>query len=311
MAGIRILGHGLSQGDEVISNFDLEKIVRTSDSWIREKTGIEQRFFSKNKSNLDMAEEAAVRAIENSSVEAKDIDLILVCTFTPDYATPSVACGIAGRLNLGEGVMCLDINAACSGFVYGLSFAKSMLETKSAKCVLLIGSEKISPLLDMEDRGTCILFGDGAGALILAEDSCGEFESSAGVLYDDEVLFCERFEPRVSMKGQEVYRFAVNKVPETIRTVLEKSGSFVEDVDWFIFHQANLRIIDSAAAKLKIPANKLYKNIQMYGNTSGASIGICIAEMREKGLLKNGMKVVCCGFGAGLTYGAAVFTVGE
>ena len=302
MSGIRILGHGLSQGDEVISNFDLEKIVRTSDSWIREKTGIEKRFFSKNKSNLDMAEEAAVRAIENSNVKAKDIDLILVCTFTPDYATPSVACGIAGRLNLGEGVMCLDINAACSGFVYGLSFAKSMLETKSAKCVLLIGSEKISPLLDMEDRGTCILFGDGAGALLLAEDSRGEFA---------EVLFCDRFEPRVSMKGQEVYRFAVNKVPETIRAVLEKSGYSVEDVDWFVFHQANLRIIDSAAAKLKITENKLYKNIQMYGNTSGASIGICMAEMREKGLLKNGMKVVCCGFGAGLTYGAAVFTVGE
>ncbi len=311
MSGIKILGYGLSQGDKIVSNSDLEKIIDTSDSWIREKTGIERRFFSVEKNNLDMAEEAAKRAVENSDVKVCDIDLILVCTFTPDYATPSVACGVAGRLNLGKGVMCMDINAACSGFVYGLNIAKAMLESKASKCVLLIGSEKISPLLNMEDRSSCILFGDGAGALILGADEEGLFESSSGVLYDDEILFCDRSNPKVSMRGQEVYRFAVNKVPEIIREVMAKGGCSAEDVDRFVFHQANLRIIDSAAAKLKIPENKIYKNVQNYGNTSGASIGICMAEMMEKGLLKAGMKVVCCGFGAGLTYGATFFTVGE
>lgn len=310
MAGIKILGYGLSRGDEKVTNFDLEKKVDTSDEWIREKTGIESRFFARNKTNLDMAAEAGNGAIERSGIRASDIDLVLVCTLTPDYATPSVSCGVAERLGIGNGAMCLDMNAACSGFVYGLTVAKSMLESGNATCVLIIGSEKLSPLLNMQDRGTCILFGDGAGALILKEDPDGEFCSLSGNMYSDEVLYCERFDPAIKMKGQEVYRFVVNKVPESINAVLEKTGKSVEEIDRFILHQANHRIIHSAANKLKIPRDKIFENVQIYGNTSGASVAICMAEMLEKGLLKRGMRAVACGFGAGLTYGSVLFTVG-
>ncbi len=310
MSGIKILGHGISQGDEKVTNFDLEKLVETSDEWIREKTGIESRFFARNKTNLDMAAEAGAEAIENSGIRASEIDLVLVCTLTPDYATPSVSCGVAKRLGIGQDAMCLDINAACSGFVYGLTVARSMLASGNAKCVLAIGSEKLSPLLNMKDRGTCVLFGDGAGALILKEDRGGEFYSISGNEYSDDVLYCDRFNPAITMKGQEVYRFAVNKVPETINAVMRLAGREVSEIDAFILHQANHRIIHSAAAKLKIPPGKIFENVQRYGNTSGASVAICMAEMLEKGLLERGMRAIACGFGAGLTYGSALFTVG-
>ncbi|MDD6298491.1 beta-ketoacyl-ACP synthase 3 [Hornefia butyriciproducens] len=309
MAGIKITGYGCAHGDRTVTNEELARVVDSSDAWIRSRTGIESRYFADNRSNLDMACEAAEMALQRWGGDRGAVDLLLVCTFTPDLATPSVACGAAGRLGLSQKVMCLDINGACSGFVYGCTLAHAMLTAGDARCALVIGSEKISPLMDLTERGSAILFGDGAGAVVLEADGTKEFASYSDCIPESETLFCERFDPAIMMKGQDVYRFAVNAVPESIYGVLRRAGRRVEDVDWFICHQANLRILRSVAGKLDVGMEHFYVNIQRYGNTSAASVAICLSEMLEKGLLKPGQRVVITGFGAGLTCGSILLTV--
>ena len=279
----------------------------TSDEWIREKSGIESRWFADGQSNADIACEASLKAIEESGLSARDIDAVIVCTFTADKATPGVATEICGMLGLREDVLATDVNGACSGFIYGAIVANALLHTGSYQNILLVGSETISSFMSMKDRGTDVLFGDGAGAAVctLREDAL--FAHLECVISDSEVLYCERFEQRISMQGQEVYRFAVNKIPEVTQELLDQNGVNKDDVDFFIFHQANKRIIRSIASKLGVPIEKCFMDLEEYGNTSAASVAIAMADMRDKGLLKPGMLAVSVGFGAGLTYGGMLF----
>ena len=279
----------------------------TSDEWIREKSGIESRWFADGQSNADIACEASLKAIEESGLSARDIDAVIVCTFTADKATPGVATEICGMLGLREDVLATDVNGACSGFIYGAIVANALLHTGSYQNILLVGSETISSFMSMKDRGTDVLFGDGAGAAVCTLREDAFFAHLEGVISDSEVLYCERFEQRISMQGQEVYRFAVNKIPEVTQELLDQNGVNKDDVDFFIFHQANKRIIRSIASKLGVPIEKCFMDLEEYGNTSAASVAIAMADMRDKGLLKPGMLAVSVGFGAGLTYGGMLF----
>ena len=304
---MKFIGTGLAHGKRKVLNDDLAKIMDTSDEWIREKSGIESRWFADGQSNADIACEASLKAIEESGLSARDIDAVIVCTFTADKATPGVATEICGMLGLREDVLATDVNGACSGFIYGAIVANALLHTGSYQNILLVGSETISSFMSMKDRGTDVLFGDGAGAAVCTLREDGFFAHLEGVISDSEVLYCERFEQRISMQGQEVYRFAVNKIPEVTKELLDQNGVNKDDVDFFIFHQANKRIIRSIASKLGVPIEKCFMDLEEYGNTSAASVAIAMADMRDKGLLKPGMLAVSVGFGAGLTYGGMLF----
>ena len=304
---MKFIGTGLAHGKRKVLNDDLAKIMDTSDEWIREKSGIESRWFADGQSNADIACEASLKAIEESGLSALDIDAVIVCTFTADKATPGVATEICGMLGLREDVLATDVNGACSGFIYGAIVANALLHTGSYQNILLVGSETISSFMSMKDRGTDVLFGDGAGAAVCTLREDAYFAHLEGVISDSEVLYCERFEQRISMQGQEVYRFAVNKIPEVTQELLDQNGVNKDDVDFFIFHQANKRIIRSIASKLRVPIEKCFMDLEEYGNTSAASVAIAMADMRDKGLLKPGMLAVSVGFGAGLTYGGMLF----
>ena len=304
---MKFIGTGLAHGKRKVLNDDLAKIMDTSDEWIREKSGIESRWFADGQSNADIACEASLKAIEESGLSARDIDAVIVCTFTADKATPGVATEICGMLGLREDVLATDVNGACSGFIYGAIVANALLHTGSYQNILLAGSETISSFMSMKDRGTDVLFGDGAGAAVCTLREDAFFAHLEGVISDSEVLYCERFEQRISMQGQEVYRFAVNKIPEVTQELLDQNGVNKDDVDFFIFHQANKRIIRSIASKLGVPIEKCFMDLEVYGNTSAASVAIAMADMRDKGLLKPGMLAVSVGFGAGLTYGGMLF----
>lgn len=304
---MKFIGTGLAHGKKKVLNDDLAKIMDTSDEWIREKSGIESRWFADGQSNADIACEASLKAIEESGLSARDIDAVIVCTFTADKATPGVATEICGMLGLREDVLATDVNGACSGFIYGAIVTNALLHTGSYQNILLVGSETISSFMSMKDRGTDVLFGDGAGAAVCTLREDAFFAHLEGVISDSEVLYCERFEQRISMQGQEVYRFAVNKIPEVTKELLDQNGVNKDDVDFFIFHQANKRIIRSIASKLGVPIEKCFMDLEEYGNTSAASVAIAMADMRDKGLLKPGMLAVSVGFGAGLTYGGMLF----
>lgn len=304
---MKFIGTGLAHGKKKVLNDDLAKIMDTSDEWIREKSGIESRWFADGQSNADIACEASLKAIEESGLSARNIDAVIVCTFTADKATPGVATELCGMLGLREDVLATDVNGACSGFIYGAIVANALLHTGSYQNILLVGSETISSFMSMKDRGTDVLFGDGAGAAVCTLRDDAFFAHLEGVISDSEVLYCERFEQRISMQGQEVYRFAVNKIPEVTQELLDQNGVHKDDVDFFIFHQANKRIIRSIASKLGVHIEKCFMDLEEYGNTSAASVAIAMSDMRDKGLLKPGMLAVSVGFGAGLTYGGMLF----
>lgn len=308
MEGIKIIGAGSAKGDIAVTNGDMEKLVDTSDEWIRSKSGIRSRFFAENLSNADMAYEAAREALEDAAVLPEEIYACIVCTFTPDNHTPGVSCEVAGRLGLPENVLSFDINGACSGFIYGCAVAAGLaagLPDKALpKYILVIGSEKISPLVDMTDRSTCVLFGDGAGAVVIERDPASPFSYHSGLISDSRVLRCDGKEHRIRMEGQEVYRFAVSKASLSIRELMKKQKLSDDDIDYYVCHQANERIIDNVARRIKGSDGKFFKNLYIYGNTSAASIPIAIADMRRQGLLNSRKRLICAGFGAGLTYGS-------
>lgn len=310
---LTILSAAYAHGDRKMTNDDLSKIMDTSDEWISSKSGIRSRWFCENKTNADMAYEACYKSIEmlkkddsKKKIEEKDIDAIIVCTFTPDFATPTVANELSKRLNLSENVLSIDINGACSGFIYGLILANSMLQSRNFKNILVCGSEKISPYLTMKNRGVDVLFGDGAGAVVCSLKEEGLFVDKNGVDFDSEILFCKDKEEGIIMQGQEVYRFAVSKVPQVIGDLLAESKLDKDEIDLYVFHQANERIINSSINKLGIAKDKCYMNIDAYGNTSAASIPIVLGELWEKDLIGEGMTIALVGFGAGLTYGGAL-----
>jgi 3-oxoacyl-[acyl-carrier-protein] synthase-3 len=314
----RIIGTGSYVPDRTVSNHDLSKIVETDDAWIRERTGIANRHLSEAEGTTQMASEAARRALENAGVAPEELDIIILATSTQDNLFPAGACEVQALLGASRAVA-FDLSAACSGFLFGISVVNAFIQSGMYRTGLVIGAETLSKIMDWTDRGTCILFGDGAGAAVIRADETGVRHTvmgSDGV--KGPVLSCvartngnflDGKTPEMGytyMNGQEVFKFAVKKVPDCVKQLLEESKTDIEDVKYFILHQANKRIIEGAARKLGQPIEKFPMNLQNYGNTSSASIPLLLDEMNRSGALQRGDKVVMAGFGAGLTWGAAL-----
>ncbi len=313
MKKAKITGTGSFVPPRIVTNDDLAKIVETSDEWIRERTGIrERRVSDENTATSDLALEAAKKAIRSAHIAAGEIELILVCTCSPDTLFPSVACIIQDRLQA-VNAAAFDLSAACSGFNYGLATAAAYIESGKYKKILLVGADTLTKYLDWTDRGTCILFGDGAGAAVLEAD-----EGESGVLSSwltaeghlGQTLIMpgggsrdpeEKHGRFIRMDGKEVFKFAVRILETSVRRLLEQSGRSLSEVDLFIPHQANIRIIDHVSKKMGLPKEKVYVNLQKYGNTSAASIPIALDEAVAEGKVKPGNLLVLSGFGAGLT----------
>jgi 3-oxoacyl-[acyl-carrier-protein] synthase-3 len=306
-----IIGIGRYLPEKIVTNADLEKIMDTSDEWIRTRTGIEERRIADDNTNTsDMGFAAAQKAIENAGITPEDIDLILVATVTPDQPFPSVACMLQERLGAKKAAA-MDVSAACAGFMYGIVTGKQFVEAGVYKHVLVVGVEKLSRITDWKDRNTAVLFGDGAGAVIVGEVSEGRgilsFElgadgTGAKHLYQEEYII---------MNGREVFKFAVRQMGESCINVLEKAGLTKEDVDFLIPHQANIRIMEASRQRLELPIEKMSKTVHKYGNTSAASIPISIVEEIEAGKIKDDDLIVMVGFGGGLTWGAIAIRWGK
>ncbi len=306
-----ILGIGRYLPEKILTNFDLEKIVDTNDEWIRTRTGIEERRIADDTTKTsDMAYDAAVKALENANLTAEDIDLIIVATVTADTPFPSIACTIQERLGASRAAA-MDVGAACAGFMYGVVTAKQFIESGAYKHVLVVGVEKLSKITDWKDRNTAVLFGDGAGAVVMGKVSEGRgilsFElgaNGAGAkhLYQDEYII---------MNGREVFKFAVRQMADSSVNVIEKAGLKKEDVDFLIPHQANIRIMEASRQRLGLPDEKMSKTIKKYGNTSSSSIPIALAEEVEAGKIKDDDVIVMVGFGGGLTWGAIALRWGR
>lgn len=323
-----IAGLGKYVPPKVLTNKDLEKMVDTTDEWITSRTGIKERHIVEDDvATSDIAYEAVNKAMEDANLAAKDLDLILVATVTPDMMFPSTACILQDKLQAFDAAT-LDIEAGCSGFVYGLSVAAQFIENGFYDNALVVGAETLSKITDWEDRSTCVLFGDGAGAAVLkATDKGGMLAFDLGAdgtggnsLYmpgggsrkpatERTIMDKEHF---IKMEGNQVFKFAVKTMGQSSVDVVKKAGLNPEDVDLFVPHQANTRIIDAAAKRLGIKdSNKVYINLPQYGNTSSASVPIALVEAKEKGLVNNGDIIVLVAFGAGLTWASTVIEWNE
>ena len=327
MQGIKISGIASYIPETVIENNDFTSFIETNDEWITTRTGIKTRRYAMNMPTWKIGSLAAEKAIERSGIPGNEIDLIICTTVTPDTLIPSTACLIQKELKL-IGCMAFDINCACSGFVYAVDMAQKYIAAGSARNVLVVSSEELSKVVDYTDRSSCILFGDGAAAAVISPSDAkfssvlGADGSGAGFLRASSVnpvphpLFAIKgIEPEVNendhgklyQDGKEVYKFAVATMPRIIEEVLEKAGLTPDDIDCIVPHQANIRIIQTAASRLGLPMEKFYLNIEKYGNTSSASIPIALTEAVENGCIKRGDRIVLAGFGAGLTYGSVCF----
>lgn len=311
---VKIAGTGSFLPERVVDNFEIARMVDTSDEWIQTRTGIRTRHIATDETVAGMATEAAKRAVENAGITPEEIDLIIVSTVSAEQSLPCVACEVQKALGA-KGAAALDVNSACSGFITGYQMAAGQIKAGLAKTALVIGSECLSNYVDWTDRGTCILFGDGAGAAILKADCAPEDLRIPCVLHADgskgDSLTCSLghgknkvpYDEYYRMDGRAIFKFAVKKVPEVIHEVLNLSGHTVEEIDYFILHQANKRIIDAIAKRLRQDESKFPMNIMDNGNISSACIPMLLDDMNRKGLLKPGMKLVLAGFGAGLTWG--------
>lgn len=320
---VGIVGTGSCLPERILTNADLEKIVDTSDEWITTRTGIKERRISDDKTaTSDLATCAALRAMENAGVDASDIDLIIVGTVTPDMAFPSTACIVQDNIGA-VNAAAFDLEAACTGFIYGLSVGEKFISTGQAKTVLVIGADTLSKICNWEDRNTCVLFGDGAGAAVLRE-----VEEGSGIM--SSVLGAEGWKGKalmqpaggsrlptsretiegkkhyIHMDGSEVFKFAVNVMVQAARKVTENSGMNMGQMDYIIPHQANIRIVEAAAKRLKLDMGKIYINLDSYGNMSAASIPVALDEAVKAGKIAKGDNVLLVGFGAGLTWGSCI-----
>lgn len=315
MSGIKLLATGSALPQHVVTNHDLEQIMDTSDEWIRSRTGIGARHHcSREECHTSLCLEAAKKALERSGIDPKQIGVCLVATLTPDHLTPATACVLQRELGLEEDTICFDLNAACSGFVYALHTAECLLAASTRKYALVLGAEVLSRVIDMADRSTCVLFGDGAGAaLVQWREDYPSIHAVLGCRGDDRVLVVPGVNQSapsvVHMEGQDVFRFAVEALPRCAREVAQKAGITLEEVDRFVFHQANQRIINFAVKKLGVDPAKCTGNIEHTANTSAASVPILLDELVEKGEVKPGDKVLCVGFGGGLTWAGALLEV--
>lgn len=315
MNGVKISGVGKAVPKYVMTNDQLAEFVDTSDEWIRTRTGIGARHISKGETTTQLAIEAGKEALLNSGVDVEDIDLIIVATITPDYVMPSTACMVQEALGACNATA-FDITAACSGFIYGSKLATESITLGNSKHALVIGVEVLSKAVNWEDRTTCVLFGDGAGAAIFSSHhknniigihtgsngGGGKALTLPGRPLSNCFINAEDKKEYMYMDGQDVYRFATTTVPISIQSVLEDTDYRLDDIDCFILHQANARIMDSVANKLKVPKEKFFKNLDTYGNTSAASIPMALYDVVPT--LKSGDKVILSGFGGGLTWGS-------
>lgn len=301
----KITGTGSYVPSNFMDNFDLSNIVDTNDAWIQERTGIIRRHISTDDTTISMASKAADQAIKNAGISPNEIDLILVATMSPQAVLPCTACEVQKSIQADQAT-CFDLNAACSGFLYAYNTAQAYIASEVYKTVLVIGTETLSNLVDWKDRGTCILFGDGAGAVVLSATEEGVYST---VTHSDgqkkDALTCD-LGSVIKMNGQEIFKFAVKQIPICIQELLEKNHLAVSDITYFVLHQANKRIIEAVAKRLYVDLEHFPMNLQEYGNTSSASIPILLHEMNEKNMLRRGDKVIMAGFGAGLTWGATL-----
>ncbi len=314
----KIIGTGSYVPVQVVTNDDLAKIVDTNDEWITGRTGIRERRVVMEDGTSHMAAEAARRALDNAGVKPEELDLILLGTTSPDHCFPSGACEVQGALGA-VNACAFDISAACSGFLFALNTMQAFIQAGIYRTGLVIGADCLSKLVDWKDRSTCVLFGDGAGAAVIRAEDKGMTHTvmrSDGTKW--QVLSCisrtngnflndKTPEPGyISMDGQEVFKFAVKRVPECIHQVIQESDLSLDDIKYFVLHQANYRIIESVSKRLKQPMDKFPMNMEHYGNTSAASVPILLDEMNRTGKLKTGDRIVLSGFGGGLTWGATL-----
>lgn len=324
---IKIRGTGSAVPKLRVTNDDLSKMMDTSDEWIRSRTGIGARHLAVEETTTGLAVAAAKEALKDAGLTAEELDLIVAATVTADKFLPNLSCEVQSALGA-KNAVAFDINAACSGFLFALNTVQMYLENGVYKKALVIGAETLSKIMDWNDRGTCVLFGDGAGAAVVAaeEEDENKAENRTGILSmvqgsdgaRGEVLRCDNRPVNnpfavndtklsyVSMNGQEVYKFAVKTVPKVIEEAVKKAGLEVEDIDLFVLHQANLRIIESVAKRLHQPMEKFPTNLEECGNISAASVPILLDNINKHGMICEGKKIVLAGFGAGLTWGATV-----
>ncbi len=307
MSGIRIRGTGRALPAGVLTNGELSRRVDTSDEWIVSRTGIRERRFVRSESHLSLCAQAARGALETAGLAPEQIGVCIVATVSPDQISPASACLLQKELGLPEDTVCFDLNAACSGFLFALHTAQQLLAASERPFGLVVGGEVLSRLTDPDDRSTCILFGDGAGAAAVEwRPEWPSVSAVLGVRGDRPILNVagpNRPEPSyIRMEGRAVYKFAVETAPRCIAQVLEKAGASAEDVDELVLHQANERIIEAVAKRCGFPPEKCYRNVAKYGNTSAASVPIALDELREMGRLGPGKRALCAAFGGGLTW---------
>lgn len=329
LPSVIITGTGSYVPSRVVTNGDMAKIVETSDEWIRTRSGIsERRFASEKETTSSMASTAAERAIEAAGIDRGDIDLVIVATMTPDMPFPSTACLVQSQLGLGA-ITAFDVQAACSGFIYGLSTASNLLRSGAHKKALVIGAEKMSSILDFKDRTTCVLFGDAASAVVLEKlDAPNAAAPGVGLL--DSILGTDGSNPEllyqpgggsscpasyesiagrqhfIKMNGKEIFKLAVRVMGQVSHDILERNGYRTEQVDLIIPHQANMRIIDSLAKRIDLPMERFHNNLDRFGNTSAASVGLALDEAFRHGRIQSGDLILLVAFGAGLTWGATL-----
>ena len=320
-----ITGTGSMLPDKKLTNFQLESIVETSDEWIVKRSGIrERRIIDDSMPLAELAAGASNRAIADAGIAADDIDLIIATTITPDYLSPSLACQVQKLIGAGKAAA-FDMNAACTGFIYALQISRQFIENGTYKNILIVSAEALSRIVDFTDRRTCVLFGDGAGAVVLGRvddgtgissailGACGEDGSVLTIpcfyaTEEDLALRNEGKKQVIWMDGSEVFTFASKIMSESTKNVLDDSGISINDIKYIFPHQANMRILQNAAKRLDVPMDKVYTNLEYTGNISSASVPVCLDEAAKKGLLKKGDKLILVAFGGGLTYGAALLT---
>ena len=323
LKSVGIVGLGIYAPEKIMTNADWEKLVDTSDEWIRTRTGIqERRYVAEGQGTSDLAVEAGKNALKDAGMTPEEVDFIILATCTPDYRAQNSSSLVQAKLGA-KNAAAFDLSAACSGFIYALSIGKSMIQSGMYKNILVIAAESVSKLLNMKDRNTAILFGDGAAAAVLkeVEDGYGIISSFLGTEgVTDETLrinvggtlnpvtheAIDNGDIYLKMNGQEVFKFAVKALPKSTKEALAVAGMKVEDLDMVIPHQANMRIIEAASKRLKVPMDKIYVNLQKYGNTSAASVGLALGEAVQEGKIKKGSMLALTGFGAGLTYGSVI-----
>ncbi|MDO8427379.1 MAG: beta-ketoacyl-ACP synthase III [Deltaproteobacteria bacterium] len=320
MMKARLIGTGSFVPKKILTNYDLEKMVETSDSWISTRTGIRQRRVAVEDSTSEMAAKAAKAALKAAGVSPKEIDLIIVGTVTPDMTFPSSACFVQSHLGVKSGAAAFDVSAACSGFLYALDIANKYIKSGSVQKALVIGADRFSRLVDWKDRSTCVLFGDGAGAVVLSAEKGNRGVLSSRIHSDGrhwEMLYADSpcppspFEKKGSgnhylkMNGNETFKLAVRTMGSAIKEVMEETGLKPEDISLLIPHQANLRIINAARDRLKLAEEKVFTNLDKYGNTSAGSIPIALDEAVREGKVKDNDIILFVSFGGGLTWASA------